>query len=50
MLDDPIVSPWMTVLGSGANSTNSTPYGGANEVRVASFASFLHIERLNSSS
>jgi hypothetical protein len=36
--------------GSGANSTNSTPYGGAKEVRVASFASFLHIERLNSSS
>jgi hypothetical protein len=30
--------------GSGANSKNSTPYGGVKEVRVASFPSFLHIE------
>ena len=33
------------LVGSGANSKNSTPYGGVKEVRVASFPSFLHIER-----
>src|SRR5882757_9401347 len=33
-----------TLKGSGANSKNSTPYRGVNEVRVASFPSFLHIE------
>ena len=30
--------------GSGANSKNSTPYGGVKQVRVASSPSFLHIE------
>jgi len=34
--------------GSGANSNNSTPYGGGKEARVASFPSFLHIEGYNS--
>jgi hypothetical protein len=34
---------------SGANSKNSSPYGGVKEVGVASFPSYLHIERENSS-
>jgi len=31
--------------GSGANSQNSTLYGGVKKIRVASFPLFLHIER-----
>ena len=40
-----VVGPGGYMFGSGANSKNSTPYGGVKEVSVASFPSFLHIER-----